>query len=99
MSANIHGPYGCGTLPDGSYECECGHCGGPPDCYVCGTPHDKHGSFPTCASHPYSGDGLCGAVGQLVRGKFVGLPCRGAECKSGCVRAAIGKTAKEPTHG
>lgn len=24
-----------------------------PPCTVCGTPYEKHGSYPTCASHPY----------------------------------------------
>jgi hypothetical protein len=25
-----------------------------PPCAVCGTPAEKHGSYPTCASHPYT---------------------------------------------
>lgn len=25
-----------------------------PPCIVCGTPYEKHGSYPTCASHQYT---------------------------------------------
>lgn len=25
-----------------------------PPCAACGTPYEKHGSYPTCASHPYT---------------------------------------------
>src|SRR4051812_14338456 len=25
-----------------------------PPCAVCGTPYDKHGTYPTCASHHYT---------------------------------------------
>lgn len=58
-----------------------------PPCTVCGTAYDKHGTFPTCASHPYTADGKCGHVGTLVGSVFTGAPCAGAECSAGCVRA------------
>jgi hypothetical protein len=47
-------------------------------CTVCGKPFDEHGSYPTCASHPYTADGTC----QHVHG----ATCVGAECRDGCVR-------------
>lgn len=50
-----------------------------PACMVCGKPYAEHGSFPTCASHPYTPDGNCQHV--------IGAACVGAECKGGCVRA------------
>lgn len=59
-----------------------------PPCTVCGTPWEKHGSYPTCASHPYSPDGRCGHVGIFADGRFTGAPCAGAECKNGCVGAS-----------
>lgn len=49
-----------------------------PPCTVCGTAYEKHGSYPTCASHPYTPDGNC----QHVPGAL----CVGAECRNGCVR-------------
>jgi hypothetical protein len=55
-----------------------------PPCTVCGTPYDKHGSYPTCASHPYTPDGNCQHV--------IGAACVGAECKNGCVRATPNAT-------
>lgn len=64
-----------------------------PACVVCGKPWEQHGTYPTCATHPYSGDGLCGAVGTFTTGSgFVGLPCHGAQCVNGCARAPISKT-------
>lgn len=64
-----------------------------PPCTVCGTPHDKHGSFPTCASHPYTPDENCQHV--------IGARCVGAECQDGCVRAKRSETfnARVRTHG
>ena len=56
-------------------------------CTVCGTPYERHGSYPTCASHPYTADEKCQHVGTLVGSVFTGAPCAGAECKNGCVRA------------
>lgn len=53
-----------------------------PPCTVCGTAEERHGSFPTCAAHPYTPDGNCGYV--------VGAACVGAECKARCVRASGG---------
>jgi hypothetical protein len=50
-----------------------------PACFVCGTPYEKHGSYPTCASHPYTPDGNCRHV--------IGSVCGGSECRAGCVRA------------
>jgi hypothetical protein len=61
---------------------------GRPPCTVCGTAYEKHGSYPTCASHPYSPDGRCGHVGIFADGRFTGVPCAGAECRNGCARAA-----------
>lgn len=58
-----------------------------PPCTVCGTAYEKHGSYPTCASHPYSPDGRCGHVGIFADGRFTGVPCTGAECRNGCARA------------
>jgi hypothetical protein len=52
-------------------------------CTVCSKPYTEHGSFPTCASHPYTPDENCQHV--------IGARCVGAECKGGCVRAAIRK--------
>jgi hypothetical protein len=46
-------------------------------CTVCGKPSAEHGSYPTCASHPYTSDGTC----QYV----LGATCVGAECVNGCV--------------
>lgn len=60
-----------------------------PTCTVCGTANEKHGTYPTCASHPYTADAHCGAVGTVYRGQFTGLPCPGTECANGCVRAAL----------
>lgn len=57
-------------------------------CTVCGKPYAEHGTYPTCASHPYSQDGRCGHIGTFADGKFTGAPCAGAECRNGCVRAA-----------
>lgn len=59
-----------------------------PPCTVCGTPYEKHGSYPACASHPYTADGTCQHVGALVAGVFCGAPCPGAACKNGCARAS-----------
>jgi hypothetical protein len=59
-----------------------------PPCTVCGAAYEKHGSYPTCASHPYSPDGRCGHVGIFADGRFTGAPCAGAECRNGCARAA-----------
>lgn len=60
-----------------------------PDCYVCGTPHASHGTYPTFATHPYSEDGRCGAVGSVaVGGSFTGHPCPGSACINGCALAA-----------
>lgn len=58
-------------------------------CTVCGKPESQHGTYPTCATHPLTADGRCGAAGTMVvpGGKFVGEPCPGAECVNGCVRA------------
>lgn len=56
-------------------------CGSPapkPACTVCGTAYEKHGSYPTCASHPYTPDDNCQHV--------IGARCVGAECRNGCVR-------------
>jgi hypothetical protein len=50
-----------------------------PPCTVCGTPAEKHGTYPTCATHPYTGSDQCGHV--------IGARCVGAECRNGCVRA------------
>lgn len=49
-----------------------------PPCTVCGKSHAEHGSYPTCATHPYTPDGTCQHV--------VGAACVGAECRNGCVR-------------
>jgi hypothetical protein len=49
-----------------------------PPCTVCAKSASEHGSYPTCATHPYTGDGNC----QYV----VGAACVGAECIQGCVR-------------
>jgi hypothetical protein len=68
-------------------------CTGPVPCTVCGVSPYKHGSYPTCASHPYTADGKCQHVGALVGSVFTGAPCAGAECKNGCVRAARGVNA------
>jgi len=57
-------------------------------CAVCDKPYEKHGSYPTYASHSYTSDGRCGAVGTIERGQFIGLSCPGAECVEGCVRIA-----------
>lgn len=56
-------------------------------CTVCGKPYMEHGTYPTCATHPYSADGRCGAVGTLERGQFIGVDCAGAQCVNGCARA------------
>lgn len=48
-------------------------------CTVCGVMREKHGSYPTCASHPYTPDQNCQTV--------LGATCVGAECRNGCVRA------------
>lgn len=66
-----------------------------PPCTVCGTAYEKHGSYPACASHPYSPDGRCGHVGTFADGRFTGVPCAGAECRNGCARSA-GVMASEP---
>jgi hypothetical protein len=50
-----------------------------PPCTVCGAPFEKHGSYPTCATHPYTPDATCQHV--------LGAACVGAECATGCVRA------------
>jgi hypothetical protein len=47
-------------------------------CTVCAKPRAEHGTYPTCASHPYTADGTC----QFV----MGAACVGAECVQGCVR-------------
>jgi hypothetical protein len=64
-----------------------------PSCTVCGTAYEKHGSYPTCASHPYSPDGRCGHVGTFADGRFTGVSCAGAECRNGC---ACADGVKEP---
>lgn len=74
--------YGFGT---GGALCDCP--GVSPVCAVCGKSHFEHGSYPTCATHPYTADHSCGAVGTVVAGKFTGLPCPGPACVNGCVRA------------
>lgn len=56
-----------------------------PACLVCGTPHEKHGSYPTCASHPYTPDGSCQHV--------IGAKCAGEECRNGCVQGLSVKNA------
>lgn len=58
-----------------------------PLCFVCDKQHSDHGSYPTCATHPYSPDGRCGHVGTFADGRFTGLSCIGAECRNGCARA------------
>jgi hypothetical protein len=58
-----------------------------PPCTVCGKPYAEHGTFPTCATHPYTSNGKCGHVGIYAGGTFTGVPCAGAECKNGCVAA------------
>lgn len=71
--------------PDkGCYRVGCVVHGGPP-CTVCGKQASEHGTYPTCATHPYSPDGRCGHVGTFADGRFTGVPCAGAECKNGCV--------------
>lgn len=50
-----------------------------PPCAVCAKPPSEHGSYPTCATHPYTADGTC----QYV----LGAACFGAECMGGCVCA------------
>jgi hypothetical protein len=87
MSAQHTPGLGCGNL-DGAFECVCGQCRVQADCVVCGKPHAEHGSYPTCATHPHTGDGRCGAVGTFSHGVFTGLPCPGAECINGCARRA-----------
>jgi hypothetical protein len=59
-----------------------------PPCTVCAKPASEHGSYPTCATHPYTADGTC----QYV----LGAACVGAECKGGCVRA---RGVGGPEHG
>ena len=49
-------------------------------CTVCAKPLSEHGSYPTCATHPYTADGTCQHV--------LGAACVGAECNGGCVRAS-----------
>lgn len=67
-----------------------------PPCTVCGKPYAEHGTYPTCATHPYTADSRCGASGTLEHGKFVGHQCPGAACRNGCVRggnaAGVGGT-------
>jgi hypothetical protein len=74
--------YGFGT---GGALCDCP--GVSLVCAVCGKSHFEHGSYPTCATHPYTADSTCGAVGTVAAGKFTGLPCPGPACVNGCVRA------------
>lgn len=51
-------------------------------CRVCGKLGSLHGSYPTCATHPYTPDENCRHV--------LGARCLGAECNTkGCVRAAM----------
>lgn len=57
-------------------------------CAVCGKPYGEHGTYPTCATHPYTADDRCGHVGTYAGGIFTGATCPGSECKNGCVRAA-----------
>jgi hypothetical protein len=51
-------------------------------CTVCTKPYSEHGTYPTCATHPYTNDGTC----QYV----IGARCIGAECVNGCVRGSAG---------
>lgn len=74
--------FGEGT---GGALCDCP--GVPAACAVCGKSHFEHGSYPTCATHPYTADNSCGAVGTLTAGVFTGLPCPGPACVNGCVNA------------
>lgn len=64
-----------------------------PPCTVCGKLYADHGSYPTCASHPYTADGTCQYVGTYAGGTFTGVRCAGAECTNGCV-AALGVPGK-----
>jgi hypothetical protein len=50
-----------------------------PPCTVCAKPSSEHGTYPTCATHPYTPDAKCRHV--------LGAACVGAECQGGCVRA------------
>jgi hypothetical protein len=54
-----------------------------PPCAVCSTPAEKHGSYPDCATHPYTRDNTC----QYV----IGARCAGAGCVNGCVHATKAK--------
>jgi hypothetical protein len=72
-------------------KCTCSVLDAKPCCTVCDKPHAEHGSFPTCASHPYSPDGTCGHIGTFANGKFTGASCAGVECRNGCVRAFGGR--------
>jgi hypothetical protein len=56
-------------------------------CMVCAKLPAAHGSYPTCATHPYSADGRCGHAGVLVAGAFVGHACPGPACVNGCTLA------------
>lgn len=47
-------------------------------CMVCGKPLSEHGSYPTCATHPFTDDDNCKYM--------LGARCLGAECMNGCVR-------------
>lgn len=49
-----------------------------PPCTVCGKPWEQHGSYPTCATHPYTPGSNCQTV--------AGATCLGAECAAGCFR-------------
>jgi len=49
-------------------------------CTVCGKPRAEHGTYPTCATHPFTDDGSCKYV--------LGARCVGAECINGCVRGS-----------
>lgn len=57
----------------------CGSSEPRPPCTVCAKPASEHGSYPTCATHPYTADENCQHI--------IGARCVGAECQNGCVRA------------
>jgi hypothetical protein len=70
---NMHGDYGCGALPDGSYECECGHCGGEAP--------DEQVAWEWRAKHPQTGEVVgpwipCGSVESAERARACGYEVR-----------------------
>jgi hypothetical protein len=81
--AGKRGPYvkqKCVTCPFGAHSVAVTFGPAAPQgpCTVCAKPHAQHGTYPTCATHPYTNNGMC----QYV----VGARCVGAECVNGCVR-------------